>query len=436
MKRSVIASILACVLLLSSCTAMIESEYTSVTPHAVVDSEQFAEGSAVSCADRKELKDAVTESVLAGESFAQLSFQTYEGDVARDLSEVCIEIPREVPEAAYTVNYITYNLNFIVSYYIADLTITYKRDNADLRSVRSYGTYEELASAISTASAEHSHGFAFYSDGSVTAREIVSIIEESYYSEASAPYIPEADVSFYPSEGAASIVELNLNYPYSGDETSQRKAAISNAADELIASIEETGDAAVTAAARALKNAVSFDLEREEAGDYSRWYNVYTSYGALVQKRAVGEGFALAMKLLCDRLGVECIVVRGMMNSVNHAWNIVKLENGSFYHLDVSMLPDGVIYFTEKELSPSYRWDAAAYPACVGVSLQPAPEPAPVPVLPPVIEVPQLPEEPDSESTEEPIEQVSEEPNSESSEEASEGESQTETPAETVIPSE
>mgnify|MGYP004630914049 FL=1 len=63
----------------------------------------------------------------------------------------------------------------------------------------------------------------------------------------------------------------------------------------------------------------------------------YTVYGALVQKTAVCEGFAKAVKLLLDILGVHTQVISGTVLSVNegHAWNAVKIS-GIPYHLDVT----------------------------------------------------------------------------------------------------
>ncbi len=73
--------------------------------------------------------------------------------------------------------------------------------------------------------------------------------------------------------------------------------------------------------------------------------------GPLGQGVGVCEGIAKTVKLLCDALGLWCIIVisdaapdRGV--KYRHAWNIVKLD-GRFYHLDAtfdgSLSHDGVI---------------------------------------------------------------------------------------------
>jgi len=59
----------------------------------------------------------------------------------------------------------------------------------------------------------------------------------------------------------------------------------------------------------------------------------YSPYGVFVTGRAVCQGYALAYKLLMDRVGIECYMVSS--DSMNHAWNVIKLD-GSYYQIDVT----------------------------------------------------------------------------------------------------
>lgn len=69
--------------------------------------------------------------------------------------------------------------------------------------------------------------------------------------------------------------------------------------------------------------------------DWDDANTVYSAYGALVNGRAVCEGYARAFKLLCQYAGIECILVTGESKGVGHMWNMVKLE-GNWYHVDVT----------------------------------------------------------------------------------------------------
>ena len=56
-------------------------------------------------------------------------------------------------------------------------------------------------------------------------------------------------------------------------------------------------------------------------------------YGALVNKKALCEGYAKAFSYLCNLAGIENMIVTGYTD-VDHMWNMVKLE-GKWYHIDV-----------------------------------------------------------------------------------------------------
>lgn len=61
----------------------------------------------------------------------------------------------------------------------------------------------------------------------------------------------------------------------------------------------------------------------------------HTSYGALIEKKAVCDGLTKALQLIFDRVGIESILVSGILEEQPHAWNMVRLEN-SWYHVDLT----------------------------------------------------------------------------------------------------
>lgn len=58
--------------------------------------------------------------------------------------------------------------------------------------------------------------------------------------------------------------------------------------------------------------------------------------GALLNGSAVCEGYAEALKLLCDREGIPCITVVGSGNGGAHKWNYVQMDDGLWYILDAT----------------------------------------------------------------------------------------------------
>ena len=81
-----------------------------------------------------------------------------------------------------------------------------------------------------------------------------------------------------------------------------------------------------------LVDSIEYDVE---AGK-----NVYNIYGALVDKKAVCEGYARTYKLLLDELGIPCIIACGIGTNrtgetESHAWNYVQIDD-KWYAIDVT----------------------------------------------------------------------------------------------------
>lgn len=59
----------------------------------------------------------------------------------------------------------------------------------------------------------------------------------------------------------------------------------------------------------------------------------YSAYGALVNRIAVCQGYALAYMYLCKQVGIDCYMVTSA--AMCHAWNMIVL-NGKYYQVDVT----------------------------------------------------------------------------------------------------
>ena len=103
----------------------------------------------------------------------------------------------------------------------------------------------------------------------------------------------------------------------------------------------------------------------------------FNAKGAIVGGLAVCEGISKAFKLLCDRFGVDAMIVFGTSTQENfgidisHAWNIVKFNN-EYTHVDVTwdMGMSEISKFTRYDyFCVSDRWmtvdhEYASFPEC------------------------------------------------------------------------
>ena len=95
----------------------------------------------------------------------------------------------------------------------------------------------------------------------------------------------------------------------------------------------------------------------------------HTAYGALLNSKAVCDGYSKAAKLLFNECGIDAGIVTS--DSMNHAWNYIKM-NGYYYFLDITWddpVPETYIsrysYFNRNSnemVSGNHTWVTGSYP--------------------------------------------------------------------------
>ncbi|MEE1087042.1 MAG: transglutaminase domain-containing protein [Schaedlerella sp.] len=83
--------------------------------------------------------------------------------------------------------------------------------------------------------------------------------------------------------------------------------------------------------------------ENMEAVEYEYAFSPYMVFvdDSSMQKAVVCEGYAQAMKILCDRFGIPCALVNGYAYNSSgetgaHMWNLVQMEDGNWYGVDIT----------------------------------------------------------------------------------------------------
>lgn len=390
MKRGILALLLAAVLILSGCSAMLNQTYIRVAPAE----ERLSTGddpSVIEVGDRSALTSAVLSLVRQRAEHGVIRLKNYRGDVEADLSAACLEVAQEDPLGSFAVEGIRHDCSHIISYYEANLYITYRRTPeqvAGLVRVTGSGAIRtELSGALSAFSPEALLQVSYFAEDEEYIR---TLAQQAYYgSPATALGMPGLTINLYPAQphGYQRIVELQLTYPDSPEILRQKSEQLLEAAQALTEPLmEEPGDRALEELftllhRRALPVEEEVPVPEEETGAVPERTGVCaTAWHALVEGQADSEGLALALTLMCQQLNLECTVVTGTRDGQNHAWNIVRLENGEYRHIDASQA-DGLFRSDADMVAASYSWNrgTGGLPLCGEQPPEEEPEVAPGP---------------------------------------------------------
>ena len=74
---------------------------------------------------------------------------------------------------------------------------------------------------------------------------------------------------------------------------------------------------------------VRYDTENKNNDSY---YLKYTAYAAAINKKAVCQGYTNLFYRLANDAGIDCRIITGG----NHAWNIVRMDDGKYYCMDAT----------------------------------------------------------------------------------------------------
>ncbi|HWS43761.1 MAG TPA: hypothetical protein VN421_11815 [Pseudoflavonifractor sp.] len=379
MRHRLAALLLAGALLLSGCAAMTDRDYLSIQPHKDALS-AGNDPSVFRVENYTELGEAIHGMVEAGVEHGVVHLSNYaprsaKGDVEADLADACAEVAQRDPLGAYAVDFIKHDKAYIVSYYEANIYITYRRTPEQVKSIVSVtGTSAvrtEIQEALSGFSAEKVLRISYFAEDAAAIRDLV---RQAYYaSPLFALGMPEIEVDIYPSDegytGALRIVEILLTYPEDQETLRKQAQALAQRAGGLSGVAQGLGgEASARAIDLLLKSDVTYLSPEQKDGPQRR----NTAYAALVEGTADSEGLALAYQLLAEQEGLESYVVSGAVGDTPHFWNIVGLPDGEYRHVDVTA-QEGVGLSDADLVALGYRWDRSAYRAC---GAQPPPEEA------------------------------------------------------------
>ncbi len=359
--------------LLCGCAQILERDFISEEEHVSADDGDDENAEVVELTSYDELRESLL-SFIENHAFAQtVRLTDYTGDVERDIQQV-VRDAMATPLASFAVTNIAYQSSRILSYYEIRFDISYRRTAQEIDEIEQIESLDGLERFIKEKMSQFSTGIVFkLSDYTQSRYDFEKLFMSIYYADPKFAYGFESlETHFYPESGLNRIVELIVSY-------AQRPATLSaksaTATDEAQIILDSYIGSKLTA--NRLKYfydticaSVDFDSDTAQALQESEKAppksDSFTVYGALIKKKAVGEGFALAFKQLCDMADIDCVVVSGKLDGAPHMWNLV-LSRGEWCHVDCSADAGGEINYhtfgrTDEEMSEHYTWDRSLYP--------------------------------------------------------------------------
>jgi len=373
-KNRIITGLIVALMLisLSGCDSMYKKEFLSVSEYSGSSGDNVSDISQIT--GYAELKDAILTMVISHKAEGRLTFSDYGGSLQSDLAKACTEVKAEYAVASYAVNYMSYDISRIATYYEATFYITYKHTQSELAAVRYVSCETELVRALGPALDAMSADLTVSATSeTITAEEITRAVNRAYADDpASCVVQPNATIAIYPESGLNRIIDIKLEYGWKQSELKKMKSTLKEKIEDISGKYASyTNSVYALNAFNALTEACNYDpsgLGRDKTELNSGLGS--TAYGALSEGYADSKGMAFAFSALCHIKGIECYVVSGTMDKLNHSWNIVKLE-GSYYHIDASAKATlgiaNAFMKNDSQMRSRYEWKAEDYPVCSGV---------------------------------------------------------------------
>jgi len=363
----------AAVVASSGCAALLEDYLLEETPRVLSPSERLPEETTVEISNYGELKEEIMGLIMKHEGQGRMLVYTYDGDITMDVAKARREIMYEDPVGSYAVSEIAGTATRIVTYSEVEVKITYKRTKQQVESIVNIGTDRSLLGAILRVLLDCEEEAVFRTSQQFAESTILVAVRDLYYKNPrGVVMMPVTGVGIFPRYGGSeSIYELKFGYPEQASIMLYYKTnLLSFVGNNARLASGETDGEILLSLAENLIEVCSFNVNTARSMSVHGAQNLaVTAYGALVNGRATGEGFAMAYKALCDELMFDCSVVLGRLDGMVHAWNIVALQ-GDYYHVDVAMGDlngiETAFLKTDEDFMERYTWDMDNTVECNG----------------------------------------------------------------------
>lgn len=166
-------------------------------------------------------------------------------------------------------------------------------------------------------------------DAGLTEENIDRIFQCVLYDHPELFFVDGYSYTKYSMAGKLISIEFSGTYSMDRETALTRKEEIEAAVDEILAGISQS--ASEYEKVKYVYDWIITDTEYDlDSSDNQNIYSVF------IHHLSVCQGYSKATQYLLNRLGIECALVLGTVDTgEGHAWNLVKID-GSYYYLDTT----------------------------------------------------------------------------------------------------
>ena len=147
------------------------------------------------------------------------------------------------------------------------------------------------------------------------------------------------------------ITKVSFKYSIDKSEIVQKKSIFNKKSNEVLNLIPEniSNEEKLLILHDYIASTTEYDKNVYTDINYDDGY-IRTSYGCIVNKKAVCEGISKAFSYFCKRLGIKSYFVTS--EAMHHQWNMVELR-GKYYHIDITQ--DLIVYSLDQYKHEYYQ---------------------------------------------------------------------------------
>lgn len=331
MKRLVLCLVL--IMSLCGCGFLRETTFVAVEPHDE-DYEVSLDSSVITVSSYLSLKNAILNMVEDGVKEGVIRAESYQGNLTVDLDQAVTEVTQMSPLGAFAVEHMTYDYSKIVGYYEIHINTTFRRTLEEIRSVAYVNDLIALRVKLREAMSTY-EPILRVRIGDFEPFDLRDEITNIYMEHPEfALENPEASMESYPETGTQRILEIRFTYRNRPDE-------LMACQEELAAQVEQlsliygSSNTDMTNAKRFFNRLGRDTMVVPDVDKDSESVLTNSAYGVLIDNCGTSFGFAQAYALLMRSCNLECEVIAGAKEGVEHYWCLIHID-GQAYYVDPS----------------------------------------------------------------------------------------------------